>query len=95
MVVVQVQNLTASSSEFILPWPSDVSIHIGADSKSALAFYWPWEKGWVIKGSGKLLYEVEPNKAVEILYVIPGFSGEATIELPNIGTLKVNLPTKP
>ncbi|MFQ5814195.1 MAG: hypothetical protein ACE5I2_13550, partial [Anaerolineae bacterium] len=41
----------------------------------------------------KLGTEVEPGSAVELLYLIPRFSGQATTELVDIGSFEIEAPT--
>jgi len=52
-----------------------------------------WARGtrqWVTKvKDDNLEAEMEPEAAVELLYLIPHFSGEAAIELVNIGSFKI------
>lgn len=97
-IIIKIRNSASISRTLTVPLLSDVIVHTEADSKPALAFCLPasWVGGakgacaWVTKvEDAKLEVEMEPEAAVELLYLIPRFSGEATIELVNIGSFKI------
>jgi hypothetical protein len=80
-----------------VPWPSDIIIHADGDTKSAYALYFPWAAplggGWATKGSGEVT--IESNAAVELLYLMPKFTGTVTIEIVNVGSFNIEIPSSP
>ncbi|MFQ5812712.1 MAG: hypothetical protein ACE5I2_05920 [Anaerolineae bacterium] len=91
-VIIKVQNSTDLNHTLMIPLPLDVIVHTQAGSKPAAAFY---HQGWVEGRDVKLETEVKPGSAVELLYLIPRFSSEATIDLGDIGSFKIEAPMPP
>lgn len=91
MLIVEIKNSTNSAQTLILPFPSDVIIHAGSFSESAVAFYsWWGRRGWVIGGSGKVYTNVEQGDAAEFVYLIPRINGQITVEFGDVGSFKIN-----
>jgi len=92
-IIITIRNSTDTSHNLTVPLLSDVVVHSKVGSEPALAFWFPgfWgDPGWVAKVEGaELEVEIEPGVAIELLYLVPQFSGEATIEVANIGLFKV------
>jgi len=89
-IVIKLENSTDTSHTLTLPLLPDLIVHTRTDSTPALALYHPWgPKGWMTEAKGKLEVEVGPGAVVELLYLVPRFDGEATIELVNIGLFKI------
>jgi len=95
-IIIKIRNSTDVVQALTLPLLSDFIVHTQTDSKSALAFYYPWGsvdlRGWVIELKGKIEAQVKAGTAMELLYLIPGFNGKAKIELLNIGSFEINEP---
>lgn len=93
-IIIKVKNSTQNSHTLILPWDSDLIVHTHKASKPALAMYGWWFKPsyWGQKAEGKAKVDVKAGESIELLYLISRFSGEATIELRNIGSIKVDAP---
>ena len=88
-ITIKIQNSTNISRTLTIPLPSEVIIHTQEDSKPALAFYC---QGWVTEAEGvEIEVDVEPGAVVELLYLIAPFSSEATIELVDIGSFKIEV----
>jgi len=95
-LIIRVQNSTNTNCTFTLRLLSDLIVCTQTDSKPALAFYAFWTRFagiWVTKAKGGIRLEVGPGGAVELLYLVARFSGEATIELLNIGSFKIDTAT--
>ncbi len=95
-IVIKIRNSGKTNLNLTVPLLSDVVVHMDTESKAPLAFYLPtsWLPygGWVTEEKGELIVEMEPGTIVELLYLIPQFSGEAIIDLGSIGSLKIEAP---
>ena len=98
-IIIKIHNSTNVEQALTLSLLSDFIIHTQTDSKSALAFYFPWAisqigfgPGWETEVKGKIEAQVKAGTAMELLYLIPGFNGKAKIELLNIGSFEINEP---
>jgi hypothetical protein len=95
-IIIKIHNSTDVEQALTLSLLSDLIVHTQTDSKSALAFYYPWGsvdlRGWVTKAKGKIEAQVKAGTAMELLYLIPRFNGKAKIELLNIGSFEINEP---
>jgi Tol biopolymer transport system component len=95
LMLVTVRNSSSVGGSFTVPWPSEVIVSPRSDDayepQAALALFYPWgTTGWATSGAGSITFEVEPGTAIELLYLIPGFSGEAEVGLINTGAFAFN-----
>ncbi|MFC1712705.1 Ig-like domain-containing protein [Candidatus Poribacteria bacterium] len=90
-LVIKIQNVTTHSRILEVPLPSDLVFMDGQLLRTAFAIYFPWAafSGLWAKGEGRLQVEVDPDSSVEFLYLIPLFSGEATIEFGDTGAFEI------
>lgn len=97
-ISIKIRNSADESRTLAVPLLSDVIVHIEGGSKQALALCIPgqWVSAggscsWVTKvEDGTLKLEIGPGGAVELLYLVPQFSGEAIIELVGIGSCSIS-----
>jgi hypothetical protein len=95
-LIVRIQNSTDVPQVLMLPSSSDVIINGTGLTGTAFVLYFPFISIGVLKdmvwitGVGKIVIkEIQPKATVEFLYVIPKFSGEATVEFGDIGSFKL------
>jgi len=99
IIIIKIKNITKTVQSLILPLPSDLIVHTQAYSKPALALSYPVNVGrglgevqlWINNVDGKVQTDVKSGESIELSYLLSGFNGEATIDVLNIGKLKVNL----
>lgn len=99
-LIITIRNATSTNRTLTVPLLSDVIVCTNGDSEYASAFCIPnqWistggSSSWVTKvEDGILRVEIAPDGAVELLYLVPQFSGEVTIELVDIGSFKIEPP---
>jgi hypothetical protein len=85
-------NSSKTTESLPLPLPSDVVLRSGGTSKKALAFY-SSDRELAVDITGQPdEIDVNPGETIELLYYIPTFQGEATIEVAGVGTTTVKAP---
>ncbi len=100
-VIITILNTSKTNQTLIFPSLSDFIIHTQEGPKSAIAYCYSWFKMglpkpagwpeltalWVTKDNkARFSTEVSSGEQVELVYLVPRFSGKATIELKNIGS---------
>ena len=90
-IIITISNSSETSRSLSVPMMSDVVVNTGKTSEIALAFWHPglWDQpGWVNEIEGAALeVELEPGVELDLLYLLPRFSGQATIKVADIGSL--------
>ena len=101
-IIVNVQNSTKTSQTLSIPLLSDFIIRTKKGSYNALALCYPWVHLPVSKTSiftnkisGKYTTGVHGKEQIELLYLAPKFIGEATIEILNLGSFKIDAGDNP
>jgi hypothetical protein len=92
-IIITIRNSSETSSNLSVPMLSDVVVNTGKTSETALAFWRPgfWDQpGWVNEMEGATLeIELEPGVELDLLYLLPRFSGQVTIKVADIGSLNL------
>jgi len=84
-VQITVSNPVDLKDVFIIPWPSQITIRpcdamTACETEEALALLFPGGAGsWALAGEGRWEAVIEPGSAIELLYLVPFFSGSGRI----------------
>ena len=97
-MIVRLQNMGATNVQITVPWPDELIISNGDETKSAHALFYNWSLeilGWVSEGKGEQDLEIKPGNFAELLYLLPKIHGENTITLPKIGSFTIHSANSP
>jgi hypothetical protein len=93
ILIIKVHNLTENDHTLIFPSPIDVVIHSETFSKPAVALYYtlfiPLGLRWLIYTNVELSTDIKAEASIELLYAIPRFKGEATIQFGEVGSFTI------
>ena len=99
-MIVRLQNMGATNVQITVPWPDELIISNGDETKSAHALFLNFgldilRWSWASEGKGEQDLEIKPGNFAELLYLLPKIHGENTITLPKIGSFTIHSANSP
>jgi len=89
--ILRIKNTMATTQRMPVPILSDVALTYKGEQKQAAALCYPNNQLVTMMKGKAMEIDLFPNETVELLYYIPAFNGEASLEVNGLGSAKIVL----